>query len=320
MPRLTVLLFVPLLLSCALAHAADWPQRPVRFVVPAPAGSSLDLVARVLSERLAPLWGQPVVVDNRPGAGGLIGVEAAARANGDGHVLALGFNGPLAYAPFLHPQVPYDVQRDLAPVAITTRQPNALVVHNALAVRTVSELAAWARRAERVSFASVGAGTASHLAMVLFARQAGFTAVHIPFAGSPPAALSVARGETQLLFAVASGVLPQARAGQLRLLAVTSPRRFPGLEELPTLAEAGYPAVVSEAWNGLVANAATPPALVTRINADVNRVLQTPSIAARLRELGMAPGSGSPAAFRRLIDEEMKRWGPVIRDAGITVE
>lgn len=309
-----------LALSVTFANAADWPQRPVRIIVPAPAGSSLDLVARVLSEQLSPVWRQPVVVDNRPGAGGQIGVEAVARAPSDGHVLALGFNGPLAYAPFLYPQLPYDVQRDVAAIALTTRQPNVLVIHPALPARTVSELAVWARSAERVNYASVGTGSASHLAMVLFARQAAFTATHVPYAGSPAAALAVARGETHLLFAVASGVLPQARAGQLRLLAVTSPRRFPGLDALPTFAESGYPAVVSEAWNGLVASTATPPALVTLINADVNRVLQKPTITARLRDLGMAPGSGSPAAFRRLIDEEMKRWGPVIRDAGITAD
>lgn len=306
--------------SASVAHATAWPQRPVRVVVPAPAGSSLDLVARLLGEPLSAAWQQPVVVDNRPGAGGQIGIEVAARAAGDGHVLALGFNGPLAYAPFLYPHLPYDVRRDLRPVVLTSRQPNVLAVHAGVPARAVGELATWARTAGRVTYASVGAGSASHLAMVLFARHAGFAATHVPYAGSPAAALSVARGETQLLFAVASGVQPQARAGQLRLLATTGARRFPGLETLPTLAESGYPAVVSEAWNGLVASAATPGALVARINADVDRVLNTPAGAARLRELGMAPGRGSPADFGRLIEDEMKRWGPVIREAGVTAD
>lgn len=300
--------------------AAPWPQRPVRVVVPAPAGSSLDVVARALTERLWPLWQQPIVVDNRPGAGGLIGVDAAAKAVPDGHTLAMGFNGPLSFAPHIYPQLPYEVTRDLAPVILTSRQPNVLAASAALPVTTVHELIAWARTAPRVSYASVGAGSSSHLTMALFAQQIGFIGVHVPYGGSPAAALSVARGETQLLFAVASGVLPQARSGQLRLLAVTSARRFPGLEDLPTLAESGLPGFVAEAWNGLVVAAATPATVVAQINGDVDRVLQSAGVQTRFRALGMAAGGGPASAFGTLIADETRRWGPVIRQTGVTAQ
>ena len=305
--------------SCATAQS--WPQRPVRLVVPAPAGSSLDVVARTLSEKLWPLWKQSVIVENKPGAGGLIGVDAAAKAAPDGHVLALGFNGPLAFAPFLYARMPYDSKRDLAPVILTSIQPNVLAITATIPARSVRMLVDWARSQPRaVSYASIGSGSSSHLAMELFVRRAAFAAVHVPYQGSPAAALSVSRGETQLLFAVASGVMPQVQSGQLRLLAVTSERRFEGLEDLPTLSESGYPGFVAEAWNGIVAPAATPSALVTRINADVLRVLSSDGVRERFRALGMAAGGGTPAAFSTLIKSEMDRWGPVIRQVDIRIE
>lgn len=313
---------------CAIMLAAwapampSWPDKPVRLIVPAPAGSSLDVVARILSEKLWPVWERPVIVENRPGAGGLIGVDAAAKSAPDGHVLALGFNGPLAFAPFLYSAMPYDPSRDLATVILASSQPNVLAVTATLPARSVRSLVAWAksRPARSLSYASIGSGSSSHLAMELFVRQAGFAAMHVPYQGSPAAALSVARGDTQMLFAVASGVMPQVLSGQLRLLAVTSAQRFRGLEHLPTLGESGFPGFVAEAWNGLVVASATPASVVERINADVARVLATPEVRARFRSLGMAPGGGTPAAFRALIESEVARWGPVIREANIRSE
>lgn len=303
------------------APALSWPEKAVRLVVPAPAGSSLDIVARVLTEELWPLWQQPVVVENKPGAGGLIGVDAAAKATPDGHVIALGFNGPLAFAPFLYRRMPYDPLRDLSPVILASTQPNVLAVHAGVPARSVGALVQWAKaRTQPVGYASVGSGSSSHLAMELFVRRAGFSAMHVPYQGSPAAALSVARGDTQLLFAVASGVLPQVQARQVRLLAVTSARRFEGLPDLPTLAESGFPGFVADAWNGFVVARATPTATVMRINADVGRALGAASVRARFRTLGMAAAGGQPEAFRSLIESEMKRWGPLIREADIRIE
>jgi tripartite-type tricarboxylate transporter receptor subunit TctC len=309
------------MLAASSAWPQSWPQRPVRLVVPAPAGSSLDVVARALSEKLWPLWKHPVIVENKPGAGGLIGVDAAAKAAPDGHVLALGFNGPLAFAPFLYTRMPYDAARDLAPVILTSSQPNVLTITATIPAHSVRALVAWAKSQPRpVSYASIGSGSSSHLAMELFVRRAGFAAMHVPYQGSPAAALSVARGETRLLFAVASGVMPQVQSGQLRLLAVTSAQRFEGLEDLPTLVESGYPGFIAEAWNGLVAPSATPATLIMRINADVLRVLSSDGVRKRFRALGMAAGGGMPAAFGALIRSEMDRWGPVIRQADIRIE
>lgn len=314
--------------ACALALSAvppqpahAWPDRPVRIVVPATAGSSLDVVARTLSGKLFARWGKPVVIENKPGAGGLIGVNTAARAAPDGHVIALGYNGPLAFAPFLYRSMPYDAARDLLAVVMTSSQPNVLAIHAALPARSVRELVAWAqRRGGETTYASIGSGSSSHLAMELFKRTARFDAVHVPFNGSPAAALSVARGETRLLFAVASGVMPQVQSGQIRLIAVTSARRFPGLDDLPTMVEAGFPGFVADAWNGLVVAAGTPADVVTKIGADVNGVLRSPEVRTRFRSLGMAAGGGSPEAFRGLIDEETRRWEPVIRQAGIRID
>jgi tripartite-type tricarboxylate transporter receptor subunit TctC len=309
------------MLGASLAFAQTWPTKPVRIVVPAQTGSSLDIVARALSEKLASRWGQAVIVDNKPGAGGLIGVDAAAKAPPDGYVLALGFNGPLAFAPFLYRSMPYDVARDLVPVVMTSNQPNVLAIHAKLAAKSVKQLISWARgNPGKVTYASVGSGSSSHLTMELFKREAGFDAVHVPYNGSPAAALSVAQGETQLLFAVASGVMPQVQTGQIRLLAVTSAKRFEGLSELPTMIESGLREFTAEAWNGLVTAAGTPPAVVNKINADVNQALRLAEMRARFQSLGMAATGGSPEAFKRLIDSEAKRWGSVIERAGIRLE
>ncbi len=313
-----ILTFALLLSSMPLAA---WPTRPVRIVVPAPAGSSLDVIARITMEKLQPVWQQPIVVENKPGAGGLIGVEAAVRAAADGHTLALGFNGPLAFAPFLYRSMPYDIRKDVLPLVLASSQPNVMAVHAALPVRSVKDLVSWAAgHRGKVTYASIGSGSSSHLTMELFRRQLGFEATHVPYNGSPAAALSVARGESHILFAVASGVLPQVHSGQIRLLAVTSAQRFEGLPELPTLAESGLPGFAAEAWNGFVTAQGTPAEVVKRINADVNILLRQADVRRRLLALGMAPSGGTPDTFQALMLQEMNRWGPVIQAAGIQAD
>ncbi|MCD0421129.1 tripartite tricarboxylate transporter substrate binding protein [Rubrivivax sp. JA1024] len=309
-------------LGAATARAADaWPTRPVHLVVPTGPGSSLDLIARLLGERLAARWGQPVVVDNKPGAGGMLGVDAAAKAR-DGHTLALGFNGPVAFAPFLYRRMPYDPARDLRPVVMTTSQPNVLAVNaERVPARTVAEFVAWARtRRDGIVYSSLGNGSSAHLTMELFLHEAGIAGVHVPYNGSPPAALAVAQGEAEATFMVAPALLPHARANRLRLLAVTSAERVHSLPELPTMAEAGYPAVQSLAWNGLLAPAGTPEAVIARIAADVNTVLHEPAVRQALDAQGLAPVGGSAADFRRTIDSDIKRWGPVITRLGVRLD
>jgi tripartite-type tricarboxylate transporter receptor subunit TctC len=307
--------------GCVPAFAQPaWPSRPVRIVVPAPAGSSLDIVVRAMSDKLGARWGQPVVVDNRPGAGGMLGMDVAAKAS-DGHTLAIGFNGPVAFAPFLYRKMPYDPAKDLLPVVMTTSQPNVLAVNAALPVKTVKEFVEWTKaRDGRMNYSSLGNGSSAHLTMELFLAEAGLVGTHIPFNGSPPAAFAVAQGEADATFMVAPALLPHERNGKVRLLAVSSAQRPDSLKALPTLADAGYPNVESLAWNGLFAPAGTPEAVIARINADVNAVLQDAAVRAALDSQGLTVVGGTAAQFRRVVDADTRRWGPIITKIGVRLD
>ena len=305
----------------AAVAAQDWPVRPVRMVVPAPAGSSLDIIVRTLGEGLKARWGQPLVVDNKSGAGGLLGMDTVAKASPDGYTLGIGFNGPIAFGPYMYRKMPYDPAKDLLPVVLTTSQPNVFAVPSGNAARTVPDFVSWAKKqGGKLSYASVGNGSSSHLTMELFKSVAGFEGVHVPYAGSPPAGTSLAAGETQALFTVAPALMPLVQGGRVRLLAVTSAQRMPSMPEVPTIAESGYPGFEALAWNGLFAPAGTPAALVERINADVNAVLKEATVREALLKQGLMVGGGTPAEFRRFIDEEGRRWGAVIKRLGITIE
>ena len=303
------------------AHGQAWPSRAVRIVVPAPAGSSLDLIVRSMSEKLAARWGQPVVVDNKPGAGGMLGMDAAAKAS-DGHTFAIGFNGPVAFAPFLYRKMPYDPAKDLLPVVMTTSQPNVLAVNaDKVPAKTVAEFVAWAKsQGGKVNYSSLGNGSSAHLTMELFLAEAGISATHVPYNGSPPAALSVAQGDTDATFMVAPALLAHVRNHKVRMLAVSSAERPDSLKDLPTLAASGYPNVESLAWNGLFAPAGTPDAVVAKVNADVNEALKDPTVRAALDAQGLTVIGGSAADFKRVIEAEIKRWGPVITRLGIKLD
>ena len=304
----------------ALAQA-PWPTRPVRIVVPAPAGSSLDLIVRSMSDKLAARWGQPVVVENKPGAGGMLGMDIAAKAS-DGHTLAIGFNGPVAFAPFLYRKMPYDPAKDLLAVVMTTSQPNVLAVNaDKVPAKTVAEFVAWAKaQGGKVNYSSLGNGSSAHLTMELFLAEAGITATHIPFNGSPPAAMAVAQGEAEATFMVAPALLAHVRNNKVRLLAVSSAQRPDSLKDLPTLADAGYRNVESLAWNGLFAPAGTPDAVVAKINADVNEVLKDSAVKSALDAQGLTTVGGSAAEFKRVLEADVKRWGPIITRIGIKLD
>lgn len=308
-------------LLAAAAQAQAWPARPVHIVVPAPAGSSLDIIARALGDRLKDRWNQPVVVDDKPGAGGLIGMDAVAKSAPDGTTLGIGFNGPIAFAPFMVRQMPYAPAKDLLPIVMTTVQPNVLAVNANVPAKTLPEFVAWAKKqGGGISYGSVGNGSSSHLSMELLKSLAGFEAVHVPYAGSPPAATSLAAGDTQALLAVAPALMPLVQGGRIRLLAVTSATRVEAMKDLPTIAESGVPGFEAMAWNGLFAAAGTPPEIVARINADVNDVLKEAGVKEAFAKQGLIVGGGSPAEFKALIDGEAAKWGEVIRKAGITIE
>lgn len=318
----TIVNLVLSLAACAVAGVASaqaWPDKPLRILVPAPAGSSLDVLARAIGDRLKDKTGQPVVVENKPAAGGTVATAEVAKAPADGSVLLLGFNGPLATGPLIQ-KVPYDVAKDLAPVIITSSQPNVLAVNSGLPVNSVPSLVAWAKaNPGKLNFASVGNGSSSHLNAELLKSMAGIDAVHVPFNGSPPAVLSTVQGETQMIFAVMQPLQAQVQAGKLRAIAVTTPTRFKLMPDLPAVAES-YPGFEALAWNGLVAPAGTPPALVARMNAEVGAILRQPDVVQRMNALGFDLIGGTPEDFAKLIRSEAERWTPVVRRLGIKVD
>jgi tripartite-type tricarboxylate transporter receptor subunit TctC len=261
------------------------------------------------------------VVENKAGAGGMLGVDVAAKAAPDGHTLAVGFNGPIAFAPFLYSKMPYNPGRDLVPVVMTTSQPNVLAVNADLPVKTVKDFVDWAKaKAGGANYSSLGQGSSAHLTMALMMSEAGFQATHVPFNGSPPAAMAVAQGTADATFMVAPALLPHVRNNKVRLLATSAAQRPDSLKDLPTLAEAGYPQVESLAWNGLFTATGTPAAVVARINADVNAALKDPAVKAALDAQGLTAVGGSAEDFKRVLDADAKRWGAIIQKVGIKLD
>jgi tripartite-type tricarboxylate transporter receptor subunit TctC len=308
-----------LALAASTASAqGSWPTRTVRIVVPTGPGSSLDLIARSMGDRLAARWGQAVVIENKPGAGGMLGLDVAAKAT-DGHTMAIGFNGPIAFAPFLYRKMPYDPAKDLLPVIMTTSQPNVLAVSvDKVPAKTVEEFVAWAKAQNgKMNYSSLGNGSSAHLTMELFLSEAGIQATHVPFNGSPPAAMAVAQGEADATFMVAPALLPHVRNNKVRMLAVSSAQRPDGLKDLPTLADSGYKNVESLAWNGLFMPAGTPDAVLQKINADANAVLQDPAVRQALSAQGLSVVGGGSADFQHVIEADVQRWGPVIKKIGV---
>ena len=304
----------------SFGEAQPWPARPIRFLVAAPAGSSLDTLARVVGERLKDRVGQPIIVENKPAARGTVATAEVAKAIPDGNTMLLGFNGPLAFGPLLG-KLPYDVAKDLAPVIITSSQPNVLAVNADLPAKNVRELVVWVKaNPGKVNYASVGNGSSSHLNMELLKSVAGFDALHVPFNGSPPAVTATIQGETQMMFAVMQPLQAQIQAGKLRAIAVTTAKRFPLLPDLPTIAEAGYAGFEALAWNGVMVPAGTPKPVIARLNAEINAVLREPDVVQKMHAAGFDLIGGTPEDFGDLIRRETDAWTPVIRKLGLKID
>src|SRR5947208_14547516 len=303
------------------AGAQNWPDKPIKFIVAAPAGSSLDVLARTISDRLKDRLGQPIVVDNRPAAGGTAATDFVAKSPPDGYTMVMSFNGPLAFGPHLYSKLPYDPQKDLAPVIITSSQPNVLAVTAALPVNSVKELVAYAKaNPGKLNFASVGNGSSSHLTMVLLKATAGIDIVHVPFNGSPPAVTATVQGETQMIFAVMQPLQAQIQAGRLRALAVTTKTRFPLLPDLPTVAENGFPGFEALAWNGVLVPTGTPRPVVQRLNSEINAILKDAGVKSALNAQGFELIGGTTEDFANLIKSESDKWAPVIAKTGAKID
>ncbi len=309
---------------CALAAAAaaqaqaDWPQRPVRIVVPFAAGSSPDILARIVNDKLAARLGQPLVVDNKPGAGGNTGTDQASKAPADGQTFLLSVNAPLVYNTILYRNLPYDPFKDLVPVSLAATTPNVCAVSNAINVDSVKGwLGAMKQNPGRFNFASTGNGSISHLGVELVKLKAGSFAVHIPYASSGQAVTAIIQGDVQFACLPPVAVMPQAKAGRLKALAVTSAERSALLPELPTLRESGLPDIQAVPWFAYMAPKGTPDAIVQRMSREIAAVLQDPETRKRLQTAYFDPVGSTPEALAKFMAEERARWKPVIERAGL---
>ena len=308
------------------AFAADpsaqgWADRPIRFVVPYPAGSSPDLIARMLHEPLGRALGRPVVVDNRPGAGGNIGTALVARAQPDGHTIGLSIPGPLAVNTKLYRRLDYDPFTELAPVTMLAVSPNVLVVEPKSGMASMADFVRAAKaKPAGLNYGSIGNGSASHLTMELFKHVAGIDVVHVPYASSPQVNTAIIGGQVQAGFVVPGTVAPFAQAGRIRMLVQTTARRTALLPDLPTVAESGYPGFESTAWNAVVVPAGTPRPLVDRLHAELTRLLGAEELRAKLAALYFEPAPGTPEGLAREMRAELARWGTVIDRTGARVD
>lgn len=303
------------------AAAQDYPARPIRLVVPFPAGSTTDLVGRIMAHRLSEAEGQQVVVDNRGGAGGAVGTEAVAHAPPDGYTLLMGTIGTHAINVSLYKQIPYDPIADFSPVIQFGTAPNVLVVHPSVPARSLGELIAYAKtRPGQINYASSGNGTSNHLSGAMFGARAGVDVVHVPYRGGAQAIQDLLRGEVSFMFYHYLPLLPFIQEGQLRPLAVTSAERVPALPNIPTMAEAGMADFVVSAWFGVYAPARTPASVVGKLNADIARILETPAVRESLSTQGIDPVHGSPEDLAALTKAEIARWARVVEASGARVD
>jgi len=301
--------------------AQDYPSKPIHIVVPLPPGGSNDVLARILGQKMSESFGQPVIVDNKPGAAGNIATDFMARTEADGYNIAVAPNQTVAVNPVLYPKLPFDVNRDLTGITLMGRVPMVLVVSPAkVQVATVAELIALAKaNPEKLSYASAGSGSPQHMAAEVFKSMTGTRITQIPYKGSAPALVDVLGGTVDIMFCPMNSALPHIRSGKLRALGTTGTRRVDLLPNVPTIAET-VPNYESDIWIGMVAPAKTPPAVIHKLNAELRRSLALPDVQAKLAEQGIYAETSTPAEFTKLIADDQKRWAAVIKAANIKPE
>ena len=314
------------LIACATLPAAVWAQphdggETIKLVVPFPPGGGTDTVSRLIADKIRASTGWTIVIDNKAGAGGNIGMDAVAKSKADGSTLGMGQTANLAINPSLYPKMPYDAHKDFVPVAVVATQPVVLVVRADAPYKTLAQLVAAAKaKPGQLTMASAGNGTVGHLTGELFARQAGFQQVHVPYKGAAPATTDLLGGQVNYYFATPQAVAGFVKAGRLRALAVSSGKRLPILPDTPTIAESGYKGFETSDWKMLVAPAGTPAEVVNRWNAEVQKALGKPETLSQLLAEGSLPGTGSPQQAAQLLKAEQQRWAAVVRDAKVHLD
>ena len=308
------------LAAMAQSNVASYPARPIRIIVPQSPGASTDLTARLVARRLSDAFRQPVVVDNRPGAGTIIGTELVVRAAPDGHTLMVVASG-MTVNPSVYKRMPYDTERDLAPITQLTRFANLLAAHPAFAGQTLQDVLALAKaKPGMITYASAGLASGTHMSMELLKTMTGIDLVHVPYTGGGPAVTAAIGGQVQLNIGTTVGVLPHVRSGRLRAIAVTTATRTPAAPEIPTFAESGVPGYDHGPWNGLFAPAKTPSAVIAKIHAEVARAFQSPEVRKVFANEGVEAVASRPEEFAATIRDELVRWPKVVKAAGIEAE
>ncbi len=319
--RLRFAFLAATLLAAALpALAQPYPNKPVKIVVPFPAGGPTDVVTRSLADKLGAALGQPVVVENKPGAGGAIGADFVAKSPADGYTLVMATSSTHSIGPYLA-KLPYDPEKDFTPIVWVGNATNILVVNAQLPANNVQELVALAKKEPgRLNYATSGIGTVVHLTSELFASTAGIKLTHVPYKGVQQSVPDLISGQVAILFDNIMTAQPHIKAGKVKALGISSPKRSPLVPDVPTVAEQGLPGFESVTWFGLLGPAGTPRAVVERVNAEMNKALQSPEVLARFAQLGFEPAGGSAADFAATIQRDARKWSKVIKDAGVKPE
>ena len=301
--------------------AQSYPSKPIRLIVPFAPGGGVDLIGRIIAQKLQEAWGQPVIVDNRGGGGGNIGTDMVAKSPPDGYTLLMGYVGNLAINPFLFRKLPYDPVKDFSPISLAATAPNLLVAHPSLSANTVKDLVALAKmKPDSLSYASAGNGTVGHMVAELFKSVTGIGIVHIPYKGNGPAVTDLLGGQVQLMFAAPGAVISFVEAKRLKALAVASNQRLPELGDTPTFAEAGYPGVEASGWYGVLTSAGTPRNIISALNKEIVRIMQLPDVKERLAVHGYKAVTSSPEEFAQLIKSDLIKWQKVVKASGAKVD
>ncbi len=319
--RVWRVLLLAILAVAAPAQAQSYPDKPIKLVVPfAPAGAT-DVLARIVGQKLSELEKQPVIVDNRAGAGGNIGSDAVAKAAPDGYTLLMGAVGTHAINVSLYKKMPYDPVKDFIPVVLVATVPNVLVVPASLPVNSVKELIAYGKaNPGKLNFGSSGNGTSIHLSGELFKSMTGMDMQHVPYKGSGPATVDLLSGQVQMMFDNLPSAMPNIKSGKLKALAVTSAKRSPSLPDVPTIAEAGVPGYEAPSWFGILVPKGTPPGIVAKLNTDINKILAMPDTKKKFLEQGAEPAGGTPEQFAALINSEIPKWAKVVKASGAQID